>query len=51
LIKSFNCSIKGFFHEQSRPDRDNFIRVDYSNIISGMIEQQEQIKMKSTLFN
>ncbi|UJR32473.1 hypothetical protein I4U23_019935 [Adineta vaga] len=28
--------VLGFHHEQSRPDRDSYVRVNYSNIISGL---------------
>jgi len=33
----------GFFHEQSRPDRDNYIRVAYENIIPGMETQYKKL--------
>ena len=39
----------GFWHEQSRPDRDNFIRILTSNIISDQRDQFE--KHKSGLVN
>ena len=29
--------IIGFFHEQSRPDRDSYVTVNYGNILSGQV--------------
>jgi len=25
----------GFFHEQSRPDRDQYVQIQWSNVIAG----------------
>ena len=34
-FKSSKCSSSGFYHEQSRPDRDNYVRLVESNIKEG----------------
>lgn len=31
----------GFEHEHQRPDRDNFIKVEYSNVIPGQLSELE----------
>lgn len=42
----------GFFHEQSRPDRDNFVKINYGNIISGFDSQFAKQNAKHvTTFN
>ncbi|KAI1290170.1 Zinc metalloproteinase nas-4 [Halotydeus destructor] len=34
----------GIFHEQSRPDRDNFIAINFDNVISGMASNFNKAK-------
>lgn len=46
--------VVGLWHEQSRPDRDNYISVNYSNLIKGSISNFNQIHdnaQQTTLFD
>ena len=33
----------GFVHEQSRPDRDDYVTVDFTNILAGNLYNKEKI--------
>ena len=32
----------GFIHEQSRPDRDDYVTVDFTNILAGNLYNKEK---------
>jgi hypothetical protein len=42
---------KGFFHEQSRPDRDNFLEVHLENVEPDMVSQYFMIIILITTRN
>ena len=35
IINTFSGHALGFFHEQSRPDRDNFVEILLKNVLPG----------------
>jgi len=39
----------GFYHEQSRPDRDNYVKVNYQNIDSTAVFNFDKVKDRNTL--
>ena len=41
-------SFQGFYHEQSRPDRDDYVSVQWANIVSGKRDDPDR---KITLLN
>jgi hypothetical protein len=38
----------GFWHEQARPDRDDFVKIDFDNVIPGMEHNFNKITVDST---
>lgn len=39
LNDKVDVHIKGFYHEQSRPDRDQYVSIQWANIESGTFQQ------------
>ena len=37
----------GFFHEHSRPDRDDYIRIDYDNLRDGLLHNFEPLNLRN----
>jgi len=51
IIQHELMHVLGFYHEQSRPDRDNFLTIDLSNVEPNMVHNFNKYAWGSTVLN